>query len=319
MHSPGSVAFRIFGLDVMWYGLLIGGGFLLATIISYLRAPKHQIKPDFILDLVIWMIPAAIVGARAYYVIFSWSDYAGDWKKILDIRSGGLAIHGGLILCFLVGYFVCKHYKQGFVRTADLVAVSIPLAQAIGRWGNFFNEEAHGMQTDLPWAQIIDGIGYHPTFLYESIWCFCLFWFLLWFDDHKRSFDGQMISLYMMLYSVERFFVEGLRTDSLMLVPSIGLRVSQLVAGIAVVVGVAAEIYFTHKFKDKPLMVKLAMTADNKAAVNKLSKEKAVIGLMTDTDTELLASSPRKLFVERTEAYNAEVKRTIAESGKTEK
>ena len=82
MHSPGSVAFRIFGLDVMWYGLLIGGGFLLATIISYLRAPKHQIKPDFILDLVIWMIPAAIVGARTYYVVFSWSDYAGDWKKI---------------------------------------------------------------------------------------------------------------------------------------------------------------------------------------------------------------------------------------------
>ena len=102
-----------------------------------------------------------------------------------------------------------------------------------------------------------------------------------------------------------------------MLVPSIGLRASQLVAGIAVVVGVAAEIYFTHKFKDKPLMVKLAMTADNKAAINKLSKGKTVIGLMTDTDTELLASSPRKLFVERTEAYNAEVKRTIAESRKT--
>ena len=244
MHSPSSVAFRIFGLDVMWYGLLIGGGFLLATIISYLRAPKHQIKPDFILDLVIWMIPAAIVGARAYYVIFSWSDYAGDWKKILDIRSGGLAIHGGLILCFLVGYFVCKHYKQGFVRTADLVAVSIPLAQAIGRWGNFFNEEAHGMQTDLPWAQIIDGIGYHPTFLYESIWCFCLFWFLLWFDDHKRSFDGQMISLYMMLYSVERFFVEGLRTDSLMVGP---LRQAQLLSLGLIAAGIALYVFFKKR------------------------------------------------------------------------
>ena len=116
MHSPGSVAFSIFGLDVMWYGLLIGGGFLLATVISYLRAPKHNIKPDFILDLVIWMVPSAMIGARAYYVIFSWSDYAGDWRKILDIRSGGLAVHGGLILCFLVGYFVCRHYKQGFVR-----------------------------------------------------------------------------------------------------------------------------------------------------------------------------------------------------------
>jgi len=244
MHSPGSVAFRIFGLDVMWYGLLIGGGFLLATIISYLRAPKHQIKSDFILDLVIWMIPAAIVGARAYYVIFSWSDYAGDWKKILDIRSGGLAVHGGLILCFLVGYFVCKHYKQGFVRTADLVAVSIPLAQAIGRWGNFFNEEAHGMQTDLPWAQIIDGVGYHPTFLYESIWCFCLFWFLLWFDDHKRSFDGQMISLYMMLYSVERFFVEGLRTDSLMVGP---LRQAQLISLGLIVAGIALYVFFKKR------------------------------------------------------------------------
>ena len=123
----------------------------------------------------------------------------------------------------------------------------------------------------------------------------------------------------MIWYGAGRFWIEALRTDSLMLVPSIGLRASQLVAGIAVVVGVAAEIYFTHKFKDKPLMVKLAMTADNKAAINKLSKGKTVISLMTDTDTELLASSPRKLFVERTEAYNAEVKRTIAESRKTEK
>ena len=248
MHSPGSVAFRIFGLDVMWYGLLIGGGFLLATIISYLRAPKHQIKPDFILDLVIWMIPAAIVGARAYYVIFSWSDYAGDWKKILDIRSGGLAIHGGLILCFLVGYFVCKHYKQGFVRTADLVAVSIPLAQAIGRWGNFFNEEAHGMQTDLPWAQIIDGVGYHPTFLYESIWCFALFWFLLWFDNRHRSFNGQIICLYMILYSVERFFVEGLRTDSLMFGP---LRQAQLISLGLILIGIVLYVVLKKRAASK--------------------------------------------------------------------
>ena len=131
-----------------------------------------------------------------------------------------------------------------------------------------------------------------------------------------RRFDGENTCFYFLWYGAGRFWIEALRTDSLMLVPSIGLRASQLVAGIAVVVGVAAEIYFTHKFKDKPLMVKLAMTADNKAAINKLSKGKTVIGLMTDTDTELLASSPRKLFVERTEAYNAEVKRTIAESGK---
>ena len=178
MIAPDRVAFTIFGLDVMWYGLLIGGGFLLAALIAYKRAPKHGIKPDFILDLVIWMVPAAIIGARAYYVIFSWEDFSGDWSKIFDVRSGGLAIHGGLILCFLVGYFVCRHCKQSFIATADLAAVVIPLAQAIGRWGNFFNEEAHGGPTDLPWAQIINGVGYHPTFLYESIWCFLLFLFL---------------------------------------------------------------------------------------------------------------------------------------------
>ena len=150
----------------------------------------------------------------------------------------------------------------------------------------------------------------HPTFLYESIWCFVGF-LLLFRYIKKRKFNGDIALRYMIWYGAGRFWIEALRTDSLMLVPSIGLRASQLVAGIAVVVGVAAEIYFTHKFKDKPLMVKLAMTADNKAAVNKLSKGKTVISLMTDTDTELLASSPRKLFVERTEAYNAEVKRTM--------
>ena len=242
MIAPDRVAFTIFGLDVMWYGLLIGGGFLLAALIAYKRAPKHGIKPDFILDLVIWMVPAAIIGARAYYVIFSWEDFSGDWSKIFDVRSGGLAIHGGLILCFLVGYFVCRHCKQSFIATADLAAVVIPLAQAIGRWGNFFNEEAHGGPTDLPWAQIINGVGYHPTFLYESIWCFLLFLFLLWFDNHRRSFDGQIICLYMMLYSVERFFVEGLRTDSLMIGP---LRQAQVIRIVLFAAGLV--LYFIQK------------------------------------------------------------------------
>ena len=126
------------------------GGFLLAVIISCVRAPKYNIDPDFILTLTIWLIPSAIVGARLYYVIFSWDDFKDDLMKIFAIRSGGLAIHGGLILCFIVGYFVCRHYKVRFLEAADLAAPVIPLAQAIGRWGNFFNEEAHGGPTDLP-------------------------------------------------------------------------------------------------------------------------------------------------------------------------
>ena len=247
MIAPDRVAFTIFGLDVMWYGLLIGFGFLLATLISYKRAPKHGVEPDFILDLIIWMIPSAIIGARAYYyVIFSWEEFSGDLMKIFAVRSGGLAVHGGLILCFIVGYFVCRHYKQSFIATADLAAVVIPLAQAIGRWGNFFNEEAHGGPTDLPWAQIIDGVGYHPTFLYDSIWCFLLFLFLLWFDIHCRSFDGQIVSLYMVLYSVERFFVEGMRTDSLMIGP---LRQAQVLSLCIIAAGIV--LYFLMKKKQE--------------------------------------------------------------------
>lgn len=227
MRAPDSVAFSIFGLDIMWYGLLIGIGFMLAVLISYYRAPKYNIEPDFILTLTIWVIPSAIIGARLYYVIFSWDDFSGNLSKIFDIRSGGLAIHGGLILCFIVGYFVCKYCKVKFLDAADLIAPSIPLAQAIGRWGNFFNEEAHGGPTDLPWAQIIDGTGYHPTFLYESIWCFLLFIFLMYFAKKRQKFSGQIVCLYGILYSVERFFVEGLRTDSLMIGP---LRQAQVLS-----------------------------------------------------------------------------------------
>ena len=151
----------------------------------------------------------------------------------------------------------------------------------------------------------------HPTFLYESIWCFVGF-ALLYFYRKKRKFNGDITLRYLIWYGAGRFWIEALRTDSLMLVPSIGLRASQLVAGIAVVAGIAAEVYFTRKCKGKPLLVPLALNAENKAAQKKLDGPISFAG----KDTQLLASSPRKLFVERTEAYNAEVKRTIAESGK---
>ena len=243
MVAPNPVAFSIFGIDVMWYGTLIGLGFMLAVLISYRRAPKFDIDPDFILTLTIVIIPCAIIGARLYYVIFSWDNYAGDLMKILNIREGGLAIHGGLILSFIAGYFLCRKYNESFLNAADLVAPAIALAQSIGRWGNFFNEEAHGGVTDLPWAQIINGVGYHPTFLYESIWCFILFIFLMYWSNSKRSFNGQIICMYGMLYSFERFFVEGLRTDSLMFGP---LRQAQLIS-LVIFAGCAVLYYFLRK------------------------------------------------------------------------
>ena len=216
MRAPDPVAFTLFGMDIMWYGVLIGTGFVLAIILCYKRAPKHGIQSAHILDFAIFLIPASIIGARAFYVLFSWENYAGDLWKILNIRNGGLAIHGGIIAGFIVGLLVCKYHKIDILELADLVFPTVALAQAIGRWGNFFNSEAHGGPTDLPWAVWADGQYVHPTFLYESLWCFALFWFLLWLDK-RRAFPGQIACLYGMLYSLERGLVEQLRTDSLMI------------------------------------------------------------------------------------------------------
>ena len=333
------VAVNLFGKDIYWYGIIICLGFVLAALYVNRRTKEFGVTSDNLMDCLIICVPVGIICARIYYVAFEWGYYSQHPNEIIAIWKGGIAIYGGIIGAFVFGGLACKWRKVPVLPMFDLTAMGFLLGQGCGRWGNFFNQEAFGCNTTLPWGMFSEttraylmgstvtaqsgvtidpNLPVHPTFLYESIWCFVGF-LLLFRYIKKRKFNGDIALRYMIWYGAGRFWIEALRTDSLMLVPSIGLRVSQLVAGIAVVVGVAAEIYFTHKFKDKPLMVKLAMTADNKAAVNKLSKEKTVIGLMTDTDTELLASSPRKLFVERTEAYNAEVKRTIAESGKTEK
>ena len=220
MPTPNPVAFTIFGLDIMWYGIIIACAIILATLVTYLRAPSHGISRERVLDFALVCIPAGVVGARAYYVIFNWSYYNGDIWKIINTREGGLAIHGGLILGFLAAWLVCKVTSVNPLNALDTAVPAIALAQAIGRWGNYFNGEAHGGPTDLPWAIVVDGQKVHPTFLYESIWCLLLFLILLVVDSNRR-FDGQTVLVYVMLYSLERFFVEYLRTDSLMLFGSL--------------------------------------------------------------------------------------------------
>ena len=227
--QPNPIAFTLLGVEIRWYGILIGIGFLLGIFISYYRAPKLGIKPDHVLDFAILMIPLSIIGARAYYVIFEWEHYKGSISKILDIRSGGLAIHGGLIVGIIVCYLVCKYHKISVLNLLDLVFPQVALGQSIGRWGNYFNSEAHGGPTDLPWGIMVDGVKVHPTFLYESIWCLLLFLFLLW-TTKRREFNGQIVLLYGILYSVERFFVEALRTDSLMIGPFKQAQVISLTA-----------------------------------------------------------------------------------------
>lgn len=245
MPTPTSrIAFSIFGIDIMWYGILITLGMALAIAIAYARAPRHGIESEHMIDFALICIPLAVVGARLYYVAFHWEDYAWDIMKILKTRSGGMAIHGGLIFGIAAGILLCRRFKIRPLNGLDLVAPCIALAQSIGRWGNYFNGEAHGGPTNLPWAIEVNGQMVHPTFLYESIWCFLLFFLLLYVDNH-RKFEGQTFLLYGILYSFERFFVEGLRTDSLMIGNT--LRVAQVVSGIVFVVFIIWYILLKKK------------------------------------------------------------------------
>ncbi|MDO5718000.1 MAG: prolipoprotein diacylglyceryl transferase [Tissierellia bacterium] len=240
--SLNRVAFSVFGIDIMWYAILIGTGMLLGIILAERDAKRRGMNPDDLMDILIWALPISIIGARIYYVIFEWDYYRGNPAQILNIRGGGLAIYGGIIAAYLTAYILCKKKKISFMEVADITAPSLALGQAIGRWGNFINQEAHGYQTDLPWAVIIDGVGYHPTFLYESIGDFLIFVFLFYFARKKQDHKGQIIALYMILYGILRFFVEGLRTDSLYF---LGFRISQLVSIAGIIIGII--IYYLSK------------------------------------------------------------------------
>ncbi len=238
------VAFTIFGIEVMWYGVIISAGVLLGVLVALREAKRTGFKEDDLLDFLLYAIPAAIVGARAYYVIFSWDYYSQNLSQIVNIRNGGLAIHGAIIAGVITAVLFCKKRKVNFFELLDLIGPGLVLGQAIGRWGNYVNQEAHGGPTDLPWGIMIEGQKVHPTFLYESIINLLIFLFLLWFRKHKKASHGQVFALYLILYSAGRFFIEGLRTDSLMFM---GMRVAQLISVTAIIVGLAMFIYVKNK------------------------------------------------------------------------
>ncbi len=218
LFTPDPIAFTIFGLDIRWYAVLICISMITGTAIGYKRAPLYGIKSDDLLDMVLVSIPAAIVGLRVWYVAFNLENYH-SFYDVINLRAGGLAIHGGLIFGMVAAFIMCRIKKISPFEVFDLAFPCIALGQAIGRWGNFFNQEAYGTTTDLPWAISIDGVKVHPTFLYESVWCLLLFIGLSIFAKH-RKFSGQIFCLYLIFYSLERFFVEQLRTDSLLAGPS---------------------------------------------------------------------------------------------------
>lgn len=242
------VAFTIFGIDVMWYGVLIALGMLIGIALAIREAKRVGISEDDVLNIAIIAIPVAIICARLYYVIFSWDYYSQNPGEIFNIRGGGLAIHGGLIGGILTGFIYAKVKKLDFFKTADAVMVGMPLAQAIGRWGNFINGEAHGGPTSLPWGIMVDGVKVHPTFLYESIWDFGIFLFIMFYMRKKKTYEGEVIVSYITLYSIGRFFIEGLRTDSLMFGP---IRMAQFISLVGVVGGLVLHFYLKNRAKKK--------------------------------------------------------------------
>ena len=238
------VAFTIFGIDVMWYGVLISAGVLAGIFVALKEAKRTAFKEDDLIDFLLYVIPAGIIGARAYYVMFSWDYYSQNLSQIINIRNGGLAIHGGIIAGVITGILFCKKRRINVLELLDLVMPSLALGQSIGRWGNFINQEAHGGPTDLPWGILVDGRKVHPTFLYESIMNILIFIFLVWFRKHKKASHGQILGLYLILYSAGRFLIEGLRTDSLMFA---GMRVAQIISLASILIGAALLIYVKRK------------------------------------------------------------------------
>lgn len=239
------VAFQVFGLEVRWYGILIASGVLIGAILALREAKRVGLNEETLMDFLLWEVPLCLVGARLYYVIFSWDMYKDNPIEALNIRNGGLAIHGAIIMAIIVAVIFTRIRKIDFWTIADVCAPSLILAQSIGRWGNYINQEAHGGPTNLPWGIMVNGVKVHPTFLYESIWNFLVFLFLIWYRKNKQKVKGEVFLLYISLYSFIRFFIEGLRTDSLMLGP---IRVAQLVSIIGIVIPM--YIFFIKRKKN---------------------------------------------------------------------
>lgn len=252
------VAFEIFGLSVRWYGIMISTGIICALLLSNYTGKIKKIDNDILFNAFFIALPFAIIGARAYYVIFQFESYKDNLIDIFNTRQGGLAIHGGLIGALTASYIYAKKKGINFLQYADAAAPAIILAQGIGRWGNFFNQEAFGSEVSKSFishfpnfiqkGMLIYGHYYHPTFLYESIWDVLICLVLLIILNRFKNNHGFTLFSYFGLYSLGRFFIEGLRTDSLMIGP---LRIAQVVSLVAIVLSSAAIFYIKKKYYNK--------------------------------------------------------------------
>ncbi len=287
-------AFTIFGLEIKWYGLFITAGMLLAMIYGFSQMKKYGIDPDRAIDAVLGGVLGGLVGARLFYVIMSWDSYSDDLMSIFNIRNGGLAIYGGIIGALAVGGLIAKLRKLKLLPLFDIVGIGLLLGQGIGRWGNFTNQEAFGCNTNtlfgmssgsiqqwimnhgetatLPSDEVIAvSQPVHPCFLYESVWCLLGFVLLAIFAKKIRKYDGQIFLIYIAWYGLGRFFIEGLRTDSLMIG---SLRVSQVLAAVCFVVSIILQLVIGFKVKRMGEDYQLYVNTEESKRLIKESEEK---------------------------------------------
>ncbi|MFA1714186.1 prolipoprotein diacylglyceryl transferase [Peribacillus frigoritolerans] len=246
------IAIDLGPIQVHWYGLIIGFGVLLGLIIALRESERRGLDKEIFTDLILFAVPIAIISARIYYVIFQWEYYSQNPGDIIKIWNGGIAIHGALIGSVLTAIVFAKVKKVSFWKLVDIAAPSLLLGQAIGRWGNFMNQEAHGGEVTRSFLEnmhlpefiinqmYINGTYYHPTFLYESIWN--ILGVIILLSLRKVNLRrGELFLTYVIWYSIGRYFIEGLRTDSLMLTES--LRIAQVISIVLAVVAIALVVY----------------------------------------------------------------------------
>ncbi len=268
--------FKIGNFEIHWYGVIICAGLILSMVLAMRRAKSYGIKKDDLLDYILVGIPVSIVCARIYYVIFSWGYYSQHPAEIFAIWNGGIAIYGSVIGMVLVALIGTKIKKRSFLHLLDFAMPYIILGQAIGRWGNFINQEAYGSKTNWLFAMTgseIEG-SVHPTFLYESVWCLIGFAFMVIYRKKWQKNIGEITALYMIIYGFERAIVEGLRTDSLMIGSFI--RVSQWLSVILVGAGIA--LFIVSRKKHQPLAAEIErFNAEASDAVPEPRKQEKIV------------------------------------------
>ncbi len=253
-------------IQVRWYSVILLVAFIVGMFLIFKEGKKLGIEKDFLFNLMFWVIIFSLIGARLYYVLFNFSEYSNNLIEIIKIWHGGLAIHGGIIAGLITIIVYTRKYNVDVLKVIDLFVPALLIGQAIGRWGNFFNSEAHGAATTLVTLQKlhlpnfiiqgmnINGVYYHPTFLYESLWCFLGFIIILFFRRYKYIKNGQPTAFYLVWYGIGRFLIEASRTDSLMF---LGFKAAQIISLIFIISGIILFIvkqkkgYFEDLYNEK--------------------------------------------------------------------